>query len=72
MACGSKSKKRKSRGGIKYQKTETPPNLITRLPQICSNCGAKIDNHSVKWVSSSSVECEFCGLALPVEFQRIA
>lgn len=78
MGCGPKIGKRrtkKSRRGIASAEGGTSPQsttlLMPRVPQVCSNCGARTGGPSVKWVGPSSIECSYCNTVLPVEFEKL-
>ena len=55
-------------GGGSIQSTTL---LMPRVPQVCSNCGAKTGGSSLKWVGPSSIECSYCDAILSVEFEKI-
>jgi hypothetical protein len=45
------------------QEAEYPAHL---LPSNCPRCGAPARGHEVKWTSSHSADCSFCGANLPL------
>ncbi|MGQ4912848.1 MAG: hypothetical protein ACP6KW_11810 [Candidatus Thorarchaeota archaeon] len=45
--------------------------VIPRVPEKCDNCGAHIDQKSVKWTGPTSYECPYCGAVSQVDFQRV-
>jgi hypothetical protein len=39
----------------------------TKLPAVCSQCGAPVHSDEVEWIDETSAECDFCGSVLQAE-----
>ncbi|MHA1781352.1 MAG: hypothetical protein ACTSYL_10890 [Candidatus Thorarchaeota archaeon] len=78
MGCGPKIKKRR-KTGQRGSTRETPRIqddsgamiVLPRLPNKCPNCGASLNEKSVKWIGPTTAKCPYCDTGIPLEFDRI-
>jgi hypothetical protein len=44
-----------------------PEHRLDLLPSVCPKCGGPIRGHEVKWTSTQTADCPYCGAKLPME-----